>query len=189
MILRCPIAAFLLLLLLSIPGSSAAVSAAVTLKALREVPHMTPELFAGYFADFKFKTFERLQKPETFLATRTGDCDDFAVLAASILGERGYTTRLIVVFMPRDIHVVCYVMETRSYLDYNNRRLPMPTVRSTGVLADIAGKVARSFKADWYCVSEFVVERGERVLVDTDFPRTRQAEGAIRHKGRELAER
>jgi hypothetical protein len=174
---------------LFILGSSMSLLHAVTLQTLREDAHLTPERFASYFHGFKFKAFERLQRTEVFLASRTGDCDDYAVLAAAILRERGYTTRLIVVFMPKEIHVVCYVVETRSYLDFNNRRLPVRTAPSGSELAEIAEQVARSFGSNWYCVSEFIMDRGERRFVETDFPRTPQVRSSTSSKPVQVAER
>ncbi len=52
-----------------------------------------------------------------FLASRSGDCDDPAMFVADLRREKGYSTRLVAVFMPHDVHVVCYVAETNSYLD------------------------------------------------------------------------
>jgi hypothetical protein len=161
-------------MLLSLFACSICLLHAANLQTLREDSALTPERFASFFAEFEFEALEHLQRPETFLATRRGDCDDYAVLASWVLQEKGYATKLVVVFMPKDIHVVCYVKETGTYLDFNNRRLSTRTVPTDGTLADIADKVARSFGAGWYCVSEFVVERGRRRLIDTDFPRIAQ---------------
>jgi hypothetical protein len=154
---------FVLLLLFTLPARAA------TLEQLRSDPNLTPERFASYFKDFTFQLLEKVQPPDVFLATRNGDCDDYATLAADVLKEKGYTTKLVVVFMPRDIHVVCYVAETRSYLDFNLRHGPVRTVPSDGSLQDIAEKVSQHFHATWYCASEFTFRNGTRHFVYTDF--------------------
>jgi len=112
------------------------------------------------FSGFTFKLGEELQDPELFLATRTGDCDDFASLAATLLSERKFTPRLIAVFMEGQTHVVCYIPEAESYLDYNCRELPAPLQPTNGNLEDIAGKVARYFRTTWRLVAEFTLESG-----------------------------
>src|SRR5688572_28170495 len=94
---------------------------AVSLDDLRNMEGLTPQKFASYFSDFEFKFRAEVQSPEVFLATESGDCDDYSILAATILKEKGYTPRLISVRMPDVTHVVCYIEETKSYLDYNNR--------------------------------------------------------------------
>ena len=66
--------------------------------------------------------------PADFLAGKAGDCDDFATLAAEVLRGKGYTTRLVVVHMEREVHVVCYVNEIKGYLDYNRRHEAHPVV-------------------------------------------------------------
>jgi hypothetical protein len=141
-----------------------------TLQELRSDTTLTPEGLIRRFADFKFELGEDVQSPENFLASRSGDCDDFATLAADILRERGYSTHLVVVFMPRDVHVVCYVKETGAYLDFNLRSRAAPLVATDGSLSDIALKVARSFRSSWYCASEFRYRNGRREFVYTDFP-------------------
>jgi len=132
----------------------------LTLKSFRELPELTPEVFMAQFSGFTFKLGEELQDPELFLATRTGDCDDFASLAATLLSERKFTPRLIAVFMEGQTHVVCYIPEAESYLDYNCRELPAPLQPTNGNLEDIAGKVARYFRTTWRLVAEFTLESG-----------------------------
>jgi hypothetical protein len=141
----------------------------VTLAELRADPKLTPERLMGYFADFKFALGRAVRQPEFFLANRSGDCDDFATLAADLLREKGYSTRLVVVFMPHDVHVVCYVAEANSYLDYNRRKQPFPLVKCDADLAAIAASVAQSFKSSWRSVSEFTYHNGERHFVSTVF--------------------
>ncbi|MEK7677860.1 MAG: transglutaminase domain-containing protein [Verrucomicrobiota bacterium] len=141
--------------------------AGVTLEDLRRDVKLTPRSFARYFADFSYKFHEEIQTPEVFLATQNGDCDDYATLADLILREKGYTTRLMAVRMPGLTHVVCYVAETKCYLDFNNRTYLVRTVSSGGSLQDVARKVAKSFEANWTSASEFTYGNGVKRLVTT----------------------
>ncbi len=156
----------LLLLFLVAPRPSRA----FTLADLQNDPTLTPGRLIQKFARFKFHLFQQLQPRGQFLATETGDCYDFASLAADVLRARGYTTRLIAVFMARQTHVVCYVKEARAYLDYNNRAKADPLVSSDGALADVAAKVARSFHSTWFNALEFTLRNGVRQPVKTAFP-------------------
>ncbi|MHB8523928.1 MAG: transglutaminase-like domain-containing protein [Limisphaerales bacterium] len=139
----------------------------VTLEDLRRDSKLTPQRFARYFADFQFKYHTEVQAPEVFLASESGDCDDYATLAAMVLSEKGYTTRLVTVRMPGVVHVVCYVAETGCYLDYNNREFLIRTVGTNGSLADIARKVAWSFGGSWTSASEFTFQDGVKRTVTT----------------------
>ena len=161
-----PLFASLGILFLLLP---AGVGRAVTLAELRADPKLTPERLMTHFADFKFQLGRDVRPPETFLAARAGDCDDFATLAADLLHEKGYSTRLVVVYMPNDIHVVCYVAETNSYLDYNRRKQASPLVKCNGELATIAANVALSFRSPWRSVAEFTFRNGVRHFVSTVF--------------------
>jgi hypothetical protein len=142
---------------------------AITLAGLRAEPGLTPESFIKHFADFKFEIARDVRAPDTFLKNQSGDCDDFATLAADLLRERGYTTRLVVVYMPHDVHVVCYVSETNAYLDYNCRRQLSPLVKCDGNISSIATSVAASFRAPWRSVSEFTFQNGARHFISTVF--------------------
>jgi hypothetical protein len=141
---------------------------ALTLEELRADAQLTPEKLLAHFSDFKFQLRDEVQKPEAFLASRCGDCDDFATLAASLLSTRGYTPRLIAVFMDKQVHVVCYIVQTNNYLDYNHRK-DRALVSSTGALDDIAEKVARSFHSNWHSVSEFTFDGSARQFIRTEF--------------------
>jgi hypothetical protein len=141
---------------------------ALTLEDLQADPHLNPGRLLGYFSDFKFQLGDNIQKPEVFLAKKCGDCDDFATLASDLLARKGYTPRLVAVYMEREVHVVCYVTETNSYLEYNNRT-SRKLVPSSGRLADIAEKVANGFKTNWHSVSEFTFANGRRRFVATEF--------------------
>jgi hypothetical protein len=149
--------------------SPGGVARAVTLAELRADPKLTPERLMSYFVDFKFELGRQVRQPETFLASRAGDCDDFATLAAGLLREKGYSTRLVVVFMPHDVHVVCYVAESHGYLDYNRRKQAMPLVRCKEDLEAIAASVAESFRSSWRSASEFTLHNGTRRFASTVF--------------------
>src|SRR5258707_12534586 len=141
----------------------------VTLAELRADSTLTPERFIKSFADFKFELSRTVRKPEDFLESKTGDCDDFATLAAELLHQKGYTTRLVAVYLPKDVHVLCYVAETNSYLDYNCRKERAPLVKCDDKLAAIASCVAESFRTQWRSVSEFTFHNGIRRFVMTEF--------------------
>jgi hypothetical protein len=139
----------------------------LTLEEIRNASDLTPQKFASFFRDFEFRFRSEVQEPQVFLATESGDCDDYAILAAMILRERGYTPRLITVRMPNLVHVVCYIEETKSYLDYNNRNYFLRTVSCGNTLEEIAKKVAKASKLRWTSVSEFTYDAGVKRLVRT----------------------
>jgi len=150
---------------------------ALTLDDLLSDPKMTPSKFAGLFRDFAFDMHPfDVQDPETFLATRTGDCIDYAVLANYVLSRNGFSTRLIRVEMVgKNIgHAVCYVTQDRVYMDYNNRRFFFALVRSGPTIREIATKVAESFQAHWTFASEFAYDYNSNIkrvlltVVETD---------------------
>ncbi len=130
---------------------------AVTLSDLQNDAKLTPKRYAGYFSDFEYKFTPGVQPPEVFLSTKSGDCDDYAILADTVLHPKGYGTRLISIRMPGLVaHVICYVGEEKGYLDYNNRVFFSKIQRANSDLRDIANKVAKSFDANWTSASEFV---------------------------------
>ena len=134
-----------------------------TLADLEAEPTMTPGEFASLFAFFTFEYRPFLQGPEVFLRNRSGDCDDYAVLADHLLRRHNYKTRLIrVELVGTNVrHVVCYVTEKKAYLDYNNRRYFLTLERSSPSLRSIANKVADSFEKNWTSVSEFKYNYGD----------------------------
>jgi len=141
---------------------------AVTLEELLIEEKMTPRRFAAYFKDFDYKFHADIQPPEVFLQTQAGDCDDYSLLADKVLRKHGFTTKLVAVRMPGLLtHVVCYVVEEKVYLDFNNRVYLSRTERSDADLRTIAQKVARSFEANWTSVSEFTYQDGAKRLVQT----------------------
>ena len=127
----------------------------------------TPAQFASRFARFKFSYHEKVQEPDVFLSTHSGDCDDFATLADATLRESGYAPRLFAVRMKGLTHVVCYVPKAGAYLDYNNRAKSNPLVACDGSLNDIAGKVAKSFGRKWVAAYEFSYREKTKWLVNT----------------------
>jgi hypothetical protein len=148
----------------------------LTLRELYEDATLSPETLTQRFAHFKFEFRGAVQRPEIFLSRKTGDCDDFATLAAELLKARGFTPRLIAVRMNKLVHVVCYVDEAGGYLDYNQRNNPAGMVRCARALHQIADKVADSFEASWSSVSEFsFADRAKRVVqtvLPSDRPRS-----------------
>src|SRR4051812_24766339 len=152
---------------------------ALTVGSLLDDPEMTPKHFASLFEKFDFGTgpFE-VQNPEQFLASERGDCIDFAVLADYVLSRRGYWTRLIRVEMVGKNmgHAVCYVTESRVYLDYNNRKYALNLQHSGASIRQIAAKVADSFEANWTFAQEFTFDykgsgkRAVRTVVKTAPP-------------------
>ena len=142
-------------------------AAALDVEDLRKAKNLTPPRFASYFRDFSFSFRKEVQRPNAFLATKMGDCDDYSILAADVLRERGYTPRLISVRMPGVTHVVCYIEETRSYLDYNFRGYTVAISPADNVLHKIADNVARSYGVGWSSTSEFTYVSGVKRLVQT----------------------
>lgn len=126
----------------------------------------TPHQFVQRFAKFQFAFHKKIQRPDVFLASRSGDCDDFATLADAVLRRSGYTPRLFAVRMKEVTHVVCYIPETNAYIDYNNRAKSNPLVQTDGSLPDIADKVARSFGSTWHAAYEFSYQDKVKWLVN-----------------------
>lgn len=132
---------------------------ALTVDDLLADPDLTPKRFANRFEQFTYEFFDHVQDPDVFLRTRTGDCDDYAILASHVLGRKNFTPRLIHVRMiGRVPHAVCYIMENKAYLDYNNRRYAFNLERCGPTIREIATKVARSFEANWTSATEFTYD-------------------------------
>jgi len=130
--------------------------AAVTLQQLVQDAKLTPKKYAGYFSDFKYRQQADIQAWDLFLLSKSGDCDDYAILADEVLKPKGYTTRLISVRMPGALpHVVCYIREEKGYLDFNNRTYMIKIEKCGESLRAIAAKVAKSFEANWTSAVEF----------------------------------
>ena len=129
---------------------------AVTLSELTDNPKLSPKKFASYFSSFAYEFNAPIQSPSAFLQREKGDCDDYSVLADYVLGRNHYTTRLVHVRLAgRVAHAVCYINESKAYLDYNNRAVFFTLTRSGSELREIANKVAASLEASWTTASEF----------------------------------
>ncbi|MEW6158110.1 MAG: transglutaminase-like domain-containing protein [Verrucomicrobiota bacterium] len=140
---------------------------ALTLDELKNDPQFNPQNLLGHFRKFKFKFASEVQSPDNFLKNKCGDCDDFAMLASIILREKGYTPRLIAVRLKRFVHVVCYVQETQSILDFNQRKQWKKPFHCEPDLREIANAVAATFGQEWTSASEFTFDRGLKRLVKT----------------------
>ena len=136
---------------------------AVTVDEIRNTDKLTPDRFAAFFSDFKFKFHDEVQDPGVFLKSKSGDCDDYATVAADVLESHGYTPRLIAVRMKGETHVICYIDETKSYLDYNCRKDDKKTVSCGSSITEIARSVADSFGKDWIATYEFTYSKKEKV--------------------------
>jgi len=140
---------------------------------------LTPENLIRSFAGFKFELSAQPQDAETFLQRKRGDCDDFAALASRLLAERGYKTKVVVVMMNQQTHVVCYVKEAHGFLDFNHRADAQPIIESNGSLEDIAEKVAGDFRAPWHMASEIKYENKAPVYLEVVFPSTPTAKKPV----------
>ncbi|HTL69517.1 MAG TPA: transglutaminase-like domain-containing protein [Lacunisphaera sp.] len=168
------ILAAVLAVLLAVPAATA-----LTLADLLNDPNLTPKRFAAYFEDFTYEYGVPVQAPDEFLAARSGDCDDYAVLADYVLSRHHFTTRLIHVrVVGRVAHAVCYIEQNRAYLDYNNRRYFITLTRCGRSIRAIAEKVADSLEANWTSASEFTYDYDQHrkhfgaTVVKTDPPET-----------------
>jgi hypothetical protein len=140
---------------------------AVTLEQLHNDATLTPHTFSRHFSKFRFVFRADVQKPEEFLSSGAGDCDDYSTLADSELTARGYKTRLVSVRLQNVVHVVCYVAEANGYLDYNLRAKGTGLVSCGPSLNEIADSVAKSMGSSWHSVSEFTYSAGVKRLVST----------------------
>lgn len=153
-------------------------SHALTMEELRKIPALTPEKFGRLFAGFEFKFHEEVQGHDAFLISKSGDCDDYATVAAEILEQRGYTPRMIAVRMKGETHVICYIKETKSYLDYNCRKDSNPMVPCDERITEIAKKVSASFGRDWIATYEFTFSDNTKRLVN-NIVSNRAAENSV----------
>ena len=132
---------------------------ALTLAELIGDPALNPKRFAAHFESFEYEFHPEVKPPDLFLAERRGDCDDYAILADYVLKPRGFATRAVHIrLVGRVAHAVCYVAESKAYLDYNNRKYFLNLQRSGATLREIATKVADSFEANWTSASEFTYD-------------------------------
>src|ERR1035437_8047820 len=114
---------------------------ALTLVDLLGDAKMTPRRFASNFEGFEYEFHPGVQPPDVFLSTRRGDCDDYAILADYVLTRRDYGTRLVrVSLVGRVAHDVCYVIQSKAYLDYNNRNYAS-TLEGSGIVPVVVVEV------------------------------------------------
>jgi hypothetical protein len=148
----------------------------VTMEELRSERGLTPLQFAHYFANFEFKFHPEVQPHNQFLRTRSGDCDDYATVAADALARHGWTPRMIAIRMKGATHVVCYIQELRGYLDYNMRKEQNPLVPCDPEITAIATSVAKSFGRNWVATYEFTYDEHQDMkrLVNRIIPNTGQ---------------
>ncbi len=135
------------------------------LRDLEAEPGLTPKQFAGLFENFAYDYSPLVLPPDEFLRDRSGDCDDYAILADHVLRRKGFKTRLVrVVLVGTNIgHSVCYVTENKAYLDYNNRKYFINLARSGESLRSIATKVADSLERNWTSATEYTYTYDEGI--------------------------
>lgn len=89
---------------------------------------------------------EYWQDPEETLKRRTGDCEDFAILAKAALTKLGYRPFLLGVFPERGVgHVVCCYLEPKRLLYYtiDNKK---GNKKRAHHMWDVPGKVMKNWK-------------------------------------------
>jgi hypothetical protein len=148
----------------------ASIASANLVDELKTQKDLTPDSFIRHFADFTYELGDQVQEPESFLERKRGDCDDFAKLASDVLTQRGYKTKVVVVMMEKETHVVCYVAEAHGFLDFNFRAAAKPIIESDGSLEDVAQKVSAYFRSKWHMASEVRYKDNRPVFVDNTFP-------------------
>lgn len=135
---------------------------AVTLDELTNDARMTPKRFASHFGDFDFEPHDEVQAPEVFLRNQRGDCDDYAILADFVLKSRAFGTRLIHIRLVGQVaHAICYVTQSRAYLDYNNRIYFQTLERCGPTIREMAETAATAVRANWTSASEFTYRYDE----------------------------
>jgi hypothetical protein len=137
---------------------------AFTMNDLLSDSKLTPKRFAGRFGDFDFEYHLQVQNPDVFLSTQKGDCADYAILGDYILKQKKYETCLIrVVLVGSLAHDVCYILQAKAYLDYNNRTYFSTLQHSGRTIREIAGRVADSFQANWTSASVYTYDYTEDI--------------------------
>jgi hypothetical protein len=132
-------------------------TARFTLRELDSAPEMSPKQFANLFEFFRYNFCPYVLPVDEFLYDQSGDCDDYAILADHVLAQKGYHTRIVrVVMAGSDVaHAICYVVEKKAYLDYNNRQYGVNLERAGPTLRQIAAKVAGSLEKNWTSATEY----------------------------------
>jgi hypothetical protein len=84
-------------------------------------------------------------------------------VADLVLRPRGYDTRMVGIQMVGSAHMVCYVINDKVYLDYNNRQYFVTLTKCDASLRAVATRVAKSFHANWTTATEYT-HAGKRQL-------------------------
>ncbi len=87
----------------------------------------SPEDIARFFSrEFTYTLTlpDRVHTPEETLETRTGDCDDFAVLASAILARMGIESRVLIIGFKdlRMAHAVCIWKSSDGFYSFISSR-------------------------------------------------------------------
>jgi hypothetical protein len=147
------------LTLAAMPAAAAALNptSRFTVRELELEPKMTPKQFGNLFENFAFSYYPYVQPVDVFLNYRSGDCDDYAILADFVLSKKGYQTRIVrVALAGSDVaHAICYISENKAYLDYNNRKYSVNLEKSGPTLRQIDAKVAETFEKNWTSATEY----------------------------------
>jgi hypothetical protein len=131
--------------------------------------HPTPEQLAGFLnthltfqEDLSlFGQEDYWQAPEEVLARGRGDCEDYASLAADLLGRQGVGSFLFSLYGGKGYaHTVCVFVEGGRYSVLNQDRLLRYRAAS---LEELAGKLCRAW--EWGAVAERHGHRGRAVRV------------------------
>lgn len=148
-----------------------------TPEPLRSEGERLARRFAARFSDFRYTYGERVRTSDEFLRARAGDCDDYAVLAASVFSRHGYRTELLSIRVREAVHVVCHLPEAGGYLDFNHRSDGDGLTRCGSDWKEIADRVAVDFSSAWISVTAFThsgglkrLAPGTRPLLASDLP-------------------
>lgn len=86
----------------------------------------TPQAMAGWFEqEFRYQRIipDFRQSAEELLKSKSGDCDDFAVLAQEILSGMGIKSQVLIIKFKglADAHAICVFKEGNSYSFISNQ--------------------------------------------------------------------
>lgn len=92
----------------------------------------------------QFGTEEYWQRPEEFLQTGKGDCEDFALFAQAMLKRNGISSFLLNIYGDRGGHTVCVFEENGTYNVIDGFNVKRLKARS---LQEAAGKINPFWKS------------------------------------------
>lgn len=92
---------------------------------------------------------------------------DYIVLAGSVLPQKGYASRLILVNMPGLNDDACYVGSSSSFIHYNQTNAVLQLEGSGATIRQIANTLANNLNLDWTTASEFVYSNGMAQILAT----------------------